>query len=59
MIQSFQIYHNIMCKQDEEREEFASWLSRLRSRRSVGEDASSIPGLDQWVKEPVSPQAVV
>ena len=27
------------------------WLSRLRNRHSLCEDAGSIPGLDQWVKD--------
>ena len=33
------------------------WLSRLRNRHSVPEYAGLIPGLTQWVKEPVLLQA--
>ena len=35
--------------------EFLLWLSGLR--HSVCEDAGLIPGLTQWVKDPVLPQA--
>ena len=35
--------------------EFPLWLRGLRTRRSVCEDAWSIPGLYQWVKDPVLP----
>ena len=31
--------------------EFPLWLSGLRSRSSVREDAGSIPGRAQWVKD--------
>ena len=34
----------------------AQWL---RTSHSICEDADSIPGLTQWGKEPVLPQAVV
>ena len=39
--------------------EFLLWFSGLRTRQSVREDAGSIPGLAQWIKEPLWPQAVV
>ena len=29
------------------------WFSRLRTQHSVLEDVGSIPGLTQWVKDPV------
>ena len=40
-----------------EREEFLLRLSELRTRCCLCEDAGSIPGLDQWVKDPALPQA--
>ena len=39
-------------------EEFPLWLSRLRTWPSIHKDASSIPGLPQWLKYPALPQAV-
>ena len=38
--------------------EFTLWLSRLRTRHCVPEDAGSILSLVQWVKDLVLPQAV-
>ena len=39
--------------------EFPSWLSRLRTQRSLCEDVGPTTGLAQWVKDPTLPQAVV
>ena len=33
------------------------WLSRLRTQHNVCEDVGSVPGLSQWVKDPVLAQA--
>ena len=39
--------------------EFPLWHSGLRTRHSVHEDVGSTPGLTQWVKDLVLPQAAV
>ena len=38
--------------------EFPSWCSRM-NLISTHKDTGSIPGLSQWVKDPVLPQAMV
>ena len=38
---------------------FPFWLSRLRTKHSVHEDAGLIPGLTCWVKDPELPQGTV
>ena len=39
--------------------EFLLWLSGLRTPPFLCEDVGSIPGLDEWVKDPMLLQAVV
>ena len=39
----------------EDKEEFPSWLIRLRNQSCLCEVLSSIPGLSQWVKDLVLP----
>ena len=37
-------------------QEFLLWLSGLGTHHSVHKDVSLIPGLPQWVKDPVLPK---
>ena len=39
------------------KQEFLLWLSQLKTLHSFREDAVLIPGLHQWVKDPVLLQA--
>ena len=43
----------------EEEEEFPLWLSGLRTQHCFCEHLGLIPGLAQWVKDLVLPQAMV
>ena len=38
-------------------QEFLLWLSGLRTQHNIHEDVVLIPGLSQWVKDPVWLQA--
>ena len=42
-----------MYKISKQQEECLLWLSTLRTWCSVHKDLGSIPGLTQWVKDPV------
>ena len=45
------------CFSESTPEEFPLWLSGFRTQQSICEDAGSVPGLAQWVKDLVLPQA--
>ena len=46
----------IKCAPHKGKMEFPMCFSGLRTSHSILEGASSIPGLDQWVKDPVLPE---
>ena len=42
---------NYISKLEDKNLEFLLWLSGLRARHSVGEEAGLIPGPDQWIED--------
>ena len=44
------------CSANRGFQEFPLWLSEFRTQHCLCENAGSIPGLTQWVKDPVLPQ---
>ena len=44
-------------RRKKETTEFLLWLSRLRTGCYLSEDVGLIPGLDQWITDPMLPQA--